>query len=98
MSEEQAAYVHGTDPEEQDRLGLMNGLINPGCLRELRIEGGEHVLDVGAGLGHFSRVLAEAVGPRGRVVAIERDPSQLAAARGIAPYIGPFGDLEQDNS
>jgi hypothetical protein len=32
-------YLHGTDPEEQARLSLLNGLLNAGSLRELGLRG-----------------------------------------------------------
>ncbi|WP_158240453.1 protein-L-isoaspartate O-methyltransferase family protein [Telmatospirillum siberiense] len=42
---------------------------------------GETVLHVGAGLGYFSAVMAELVGPAGRVIAAEIDPDLAALAR-----------------
>ncbi len=29
------AYIHGTVPEEQKRLSLLNDLLNEACLREM---------------------------------------------------------------
>jgi Methylase involved in ubiquinone/menaquinone biosynthesis len=79
-----STYLHGTSPEEQRRLSLMNDvLLNQACLRELQLRGDERIVDFGAGLGQFSRTMARAV-PQGRVVAIERDERQLAAARELA--------------
>jgi len=43
---------------------------------------GERVLQVGAGTGYYSAILAEMVGPQGRVVAIEHD-AELAARAGV---------------
>ena len=74
-------YIHGTDPAEQRRLRLMNELINPPCLRELDLGKGDHVLEVGAGVGDFARAMAAAVAPGGRVVGVERDPTQLRAGQ-----------------
>lgn len=62
----------------------MNELLNRACLRELELAGGEAVLDVGSGLGQFTRDMARAAGSRGRVVGIERDPKQLAGAKRLA--------------
>lgn len=76
-----SSYIHGTSAEEQQRLGLMNDLLNESCLAELKLQGGERILDLGCGTGLFSRVLARAVGPRGRVLGIERSVEQLTAAR-----------------
>ncbi|MHC5210433.1 MAG: SpoIIE family protein phosphatase [Planctomycetota bacterium] len=68
-------YLHGTEPHEQQRLTRLQGLLNASSLRQLAIEGGERVLDVGAGLGNLSRAMARA---GAQVVAIERDESQIA--------------------
>lgn len=76
-----AAYIHGADAEEQARLALMNGLINENCLRELALAPGASVLDVGSGTGEFTRAMGAAVGPAGRVVAVEREARQLAVAQ-----------------
>src|SRR6478609_11382391 len=78
------AYIHGTSPEEQRRLSLMNDvLLNQAELREMNLRGDERILDFGSGLGQFTRAMARAV-PRGKVVGIERDPVQLATAKRIA--------------
>jgi protein-L-isoaspartate(D-aspartate) O-methyltransferase len=46
----------------------------------------EHVVHIGAGTGYYSAILAELVGARGRVTAIEHDPALAAlAARNLAP-------------
>lgn len=74
-------YIHGTHPAEQSRLARLNQLLNPSSLRKLRLREGERVLDVGAGLGQLAVEMAEAVGPAGFVLAVERDPRQLQAAR-----------------
>ena len=48
-SETSSEYIHGTAPAEQARLSVLNDLINVGSLRELHLQGGEHILDVGSG-------------------------------------------------
>lgn len=73
-------YLHGTHPEEQQRLSRLNGLLNAHSIRAIALEGGERVLDVGSGLGQFSRMLARAAGTQGTVVGVEQDPDQLAEA------------------
>ncbi|MBK3666359.1 methyltransferase domain-containing protein [Bradyrhizobium diazoefficiens] len=50
-------------------------------LEHLDIARGERVLQVGAGTGYYSAVLAEIVGPAGRVTAVETDPMLASQAR-----------------
>jgi protein-L-isoaspartate(D-aspartate) O-methyltransferase len=48
---------------------------------------GERVLQVGAGTGYYSAILAEMVGPQGRVTAVEYDAELAARARvNLAPW------------
>ena len=51
------------------------------------IKTGDRVLHVGAGLGYFSAVIAQLVGPTGEVTAAEIDPDLAAQAlRNLAPW------------
>jgi protein-L-isoaspartate(D-aspartate) O-methyltransferase len=50
-------------------------------LEHLDLANGERVLQVGAGTGYYSAVLAEIVGPAGRVTAVEIDPALASQAR-----------------
>ena len=50
-------------------------------LQLLAPEKGCKVLDLGCGTGYFSKVLAEMVGPEGKVVAIDPDVERLKLAR-----------------
>jgi protein-L-isoaspartate(D-aspartate) O-methyltransferase len=50
-------------------------------LDALVIQKGEQVVHIGAGLGYYSAIIAEAVGPGGRVLAIEVDERLAARAR-----------------
>ena len=77
-------YIHGSSPEEQKRLSLLNELLNQKCLRELNPNTGDSVIDVGCGLGQFSRVVANAAGVDGYVLGIERDQQQYSQARKLA--------------
>lgn len=81
MTEAGSHYVHGTDADEQHRLSQLNDLLNEGSIRELRLQGGESILDLGCGTGQLTRRMAAAAGPRGRVVAIDRSTQQLEQAR-----------------
>jgi predicted methyltransferase len=53
-------------------------------LAALAIAPGARVADVGAGDGYFTRPLADAVGPQGRVYAVEIDADALRALRALA--------------
>jgi SAM-dependent methyltransferase len=79
-SQRASSYVHGTAPEEQRRLSLLNNLLNEAALRELNLRGGERILDVGSGLGQFTRAMAKAGGRRAYVLGIEQSLEQLAEA------------------
>ena len=48
---------------------------------QLNLSAGANVVHIGAGAGYFSAILAEIVGPRGRVTAIEIDPQLAGRAR-----------------
>lgn len=76
-------YVLGTHDEEVARLGQQHRVWRPTvleCWREAGISAGSRVLDVGAGPGYATLDLAEIVGPRGEVVAIERSANFVRAA------------------
>lgn len=93
----ESTYIHGTSPEEQRRLSLMNDvLLNPASIREMALRGDERILDFGFGLGQFTRAMARAV-PRGSVVGIERDEAQLAGAKRLAEADGE-GELVEFRS
>lgn len=47
---------------------------DPAAFLSARLTAGCAVIDVGANRGHVARVLAEAVGPQGKVYAVEPDP------------------------
>lgn len=50
-------------------------------IESLGLTGGEIVADLGAGSGYYTFALAEAVGPRGTVLAVEIQDEMLAAIR-----------------
>ena len=83
-----AHYLHGTAPDEQERLSRLNDLLNDLSLREMALAGGERVLDVGSGLGQLTRAIARQVGAAGAVVGLERSAEQLAEARRLAEADG----------
>ena len=82
------AYIHGTDPNEQERLSRLNDLLNAQSLSRLRVEPSARVLDVGCGMGQFARQIARAVGRGGAVVGIERSVAQIEEGRRQADAAG----------
>lgn len=77
-----ATYVHaGAEPDgERARLHLLEARYDQDTFRRLDALGpldGARCLEVGAGAGSVARWLAGRVGPRGRVVATDRDPRFL---------------------
>ncbi len=54
-------------------------------VKALEIEPGHSVLEIGPGKGVLTHALAEAVGPEGRLVAVELDEALAAGLRGIVP-------------
>lgn len=95
MSDERVSsseYIHGTDPDEQARLSRLNRLLNAGSLRELHLQGGERILDVGSGLGQLSCAMGRAAGVR--VVAVERSVDQIAEAERQAALAGDQQSVE----
>ncbi|HJW95348.1 MAG TPA: methyltransferase domain-containing protein [Thermoanaerobaculia bacterium] len=84
----ESTYIHGTAPEEQRRLSLLNDvLLNPASLHEIGLQGSERIIDFGSGLGQFTRAMARAAS-HGKAVGIERNEEQLALARRLAAEDG----------
>ena len=81
MDPSDSHYVHGTEPDEQRRLSRLNAMLNAASLEALALRGDEKILDIGSGLGQFTRMLARKVEPAGGVVGVERNAEQLAGAR-----------------
>ena len=82
----QSHYVHGTDPVEQQRLTSLNVLLNERCLQVAQPKPGEKIIDLGAGLGQFSRAMARATGEQ--VVGVERSGEQIHEAKRQAAQDG----------
>lgn len=87
-------YIHGTSPEEQERLTLLNDLLNAASLRAMRLRPGDRVLDLGSGLGQLTRAMSRQVHPDGLVVGIERDDNQLLEAQHRARATGSGTPVE----
>jgi protein-L-isoaspartate(D-aspartate) O-methyltransferase len=61
------------------------------CLDALRVQDGETVVHVGAGVGYYTAILARLVGATGRVFAYEIDPAIAARA---AKNLEGFGNVD----
>jgi SAM-dependent methyltransferase len=76
-------YALGSDDAEIARLQAQAAIIaEPTAVLFQRggIRPGMRVLDLGSGPGDVSFLVADLVGPQGRVVGVERDPAQIATA------------------
>jgi ubiquinone/menaquinone biosynthesis C-methylase UbiE len=77
-------YLLGHGVHEQERLVLQGRLLRPYTERFLRAAGvtaGMRVLEFGCAIGDVALLVADMVGPGGRVTCIDRDPSAIERAR-----------------
>ncbi len=74
MSEEEGAYILGTDTAEHYRLGLQHQVWAEEAQKGWQLAGftaGQHLLDLGSGPGFCTKELAFIAGPRGKVTAVD---------------------------
>jgi len=84
-------YVLGTTALERERLRLQHELWLPLARQawgRAHLQPGHRVLDLGAGPGFVSLVLARAVGPTGRVLGLELSADYVEVARAAAASAG----------
>ncbi len=77
-------YILGRTEAETRRLILQDQIYGPLTRRFFQAAGigtGMKVLDIGSGAGDVALLLAELVGPRGRVVGVEMNPAIIETAR-----------------
>jgi tRNA A58 N-methylase Trm61 len=93
MGHEGADWLERPERETEERPEAV--------LRRLNLKPGETVADIGAGSGYFTRRLARAVGPRGRVFAVDIQPQMLteltnrltrAGITNVTPVLGADRD------
>ena len=78
-----STYIHGINPAEQNRLTILNSLLNDRCIEKIPIHSGARILDVGSGLGLMTAAFAEKAGANSYVLGIERSEAQLQKAQSI---------------
>jgi len=84
-------YALGRSDAETRRLILQHRIYGPITRRFFEAAGigaGMSVLDIGSGAGDVALLLAELVGPRGRVVGVDMNPAILETARARAASAG----------
>ena len=88
-----ASWLERSEREKEERTDLL--------LAELRLRPGMTVADVGAGTGYIARRMARAVGPTGRILAVDLQPEMLrllaeSARREDLPQIVPVLGADDD--
>jgi ubiquinone/menaquinone biosynthesis C-methylase UbiE len=81
----EATYIHGTTPDEQERLATLNRLSNPPYVAFLDVNKGDKVLEIGSGLGILALDVAKAYDAT--VTGIEISEQQLSLARTLGGNI-----------
>ena len=77
-------YVLGHSDAELERLRLQSTVcadVTRRMIRECGIAPGMRVLDIGCGVGDVAMLIADVVGPAGKVVAVDRELRAIEAAR-----------------
>ncbi|MEV0639674.1 class I SAM-dependent methyltransferase [Streptomyces sp. NPDC050619] len=90
-------YVLGSSDLEHRRLVLQARILRPSTEQFLRLGGlkpGMSVLDLGSGVGDVSMLAAAIVGPRGRVLGVDRDPVVTEKARRRVRNEGFDGNID----
>lgn len=85
------SYALAVGEAGERRLRAINDLLAPTTRRLLEAAGvrrGMRVLDIGCGIGTVSMMLAELVGPEGRVVGVDVSPAQIEQSRKLAAAQG----------
>lgn len=96
-SDDHDDYLLQSSDLEHQRLMAQAQILHPWTDRSLRLGGlrpGMSVLDLGSGMGDVSMLAGEMVGPRGRVLGVDRDPVTTDKARRRARNDGFGGSVE----
>lgn len=94
-------YIHGTAPDEQQRLRLLNELTNKDFIDFLSLSGTERVLELGSGLGILCAAVAMKL-YKGRATGIELSKDQLSKCpqfpHNLEFVLGDVHDLPFENN
>jgi len=99
MKQDTMRYVLGASDQEIERLDRQSASIEPATRLLLRTAGiapGMRVLDLGTGVGHVATLIADLVGPEGRVIGIDSNVRLLEVATGRAPTRSQLRFVEGD--
>jgi trans-aconitate methyltransferase len=91
MGLKQSDYVLGHNAREQLRLIRQARVLAPTTERFLRDAGivsGMRVLDIGCGMGDVTMLIAQLVGPAGRIVSVDLDHASIETAQRRASTAG----------
>jgi ubiquinone/menaquinone biosynthesis C-methylase UbiE len=88
------SYIHGTEPAEQERLAILNRMTNAAFLEFLNVAPGQHVLEIGSGLGILACAVAGTADDV-HVVGVENAAAQIAAAASHPRVIYLHGDAHR---
>jgi precorrin-6B methylase 2 len=80
MGWQAAAWLEREEREKEERGDLL--------LRELALNPGMNVADVGAGTGYYSRRMAPRIGPKGIVYAVDVQPEMISMLADLAKNSG----------
>ena len=101
MSAAHDQYVLGRSPQEYARLARQAEIMKPMTKRlfaEAGIRPGIRVLDLGSGAGDVAMLLAEMVGPHGKVIGLDLDHNAMlhARERAVAARLGNITFIHSD--
>src|SRR5689334_13881654 len=96
MTETNNWQVPGSGPEIYETVFVpaMMGEWAPRVMALTNPQPGEHVLDVACGTGALTRVVAQSIGPNGRVVGLDLSPEMLAEARKIGLALSSIAPID----
>ena len=81
MTERNLAQTSFSEAENYEQISSIEREDGLKLIKLVAVARGSKVLDLGCGTGFLANVLADLVGPKGQVVAIDMDKNRLAIAR-----------------